>query len=101
MATLAARVSEKEETLRTAYTKMEAMARHQERLSERGRILRNMHDGVGAHITSAMRQLLSGGGRDTPAPFTWHQVTLPPCWPTCVTAWVRVSVPWESSCSGM
>ena len=67
LATLAARVSEKEETLRTAYTKMEAMARHQERLSERGRILRNMHDGVGAHITSAMRQLLSGGGRDTPA----------------------------------
>jgi signal transduction histidine kinase len=67
LATLAARVSEKEETLRTAYTKMEAMARHQERLAERGRILRNMHDGVGAHITSAMRQLLSGGGRDTPA----------------------------------
>lgn len=67
LATLAARVSEKEETLRTAYTKMETMARHQERLAERGRILRNMHDGVGAHITSAMRQLLSGGGRDTPA----------------------------------
>ncbi len=66
LATLAARVSEKEDTLRTAYTKMEAMARHQERLAERGRILRNMHDGVGAHITSAMRQLLSGGG-DTPA----------------------------------
>lgn len=67
LATLAARISEKEETLNNTYTKMEAMARHHERLTERGRILRNMHDGVGAHITSAMRQLLSDGSRESPA----------------------------------
>lgn len=67
LATLAARISEKEETLSNTYTKMEVMARHHERLTERGRILRNMHDGVGAHITSAMRQLLSDGSRETPA----------------------------------
>jgi signal transduction histidine kinase len=36
---------------------LEHLARSQERMAERGRILRNMHDGVGAHISSAMRQL--------------------------------------------
>ena len=36
---------------------LEQLARSQERLAERSRILRNMHDGVGAHISSAMRQL--------------------------------------------
>ncbi len=36
---------------------LESLARSQERMAERGRILRNMHDGVGSHISSAMRQL--------------------------------------------
>lgn len=36
---------------------LERLARRQERQAERGRILRNMHDGVGSHISSAMRQL--------------------------------------------
>ncbi len=36
---------------------LELLARSQERMAERGRILRNMHDGVGSHISSAMRQL--------------------------------------------
>lgn len=36
---------------------LENLARSQERMAERGRILRNMHDGVGSHISSAMRQL--------------------------------------------
>ena len=36
---------------------LEHLARSQERMAERGRILRNMHDGVGSHISSAMRQL--------------------------------------------
>ena len=40
---------------------LEHLARSQERMSERGRILRNMHDGVGAHISSAMRQLQMDG----------------------------------------
>lgn len=42
---------------------LEHLARSQERMSERGRILRNMHDGVGSHISSAMRQLqMEGAG---------------------------------------
>nr|WP_315491176.1 ATP-binding protein [uncultured Rhodoferax sp.] len=42
---------------------LEHLARSQERMAERGRILRNMHDGVGAHISSAMRQLqMEGSG---------------------------------------
>jgi signal transduction histidine kinase len=40
---------------------LEHLARSQERMAERGRILRNMHDGVGAHISSAMRQLQMDG----------------------------------------
>ncbi len=44
---------------------LEHLARSQERMAERGRILRNMHDGVGAHISSAMRQLQMDGGGNT------------------------------------
>jgi len=40
---------------------LEQLARSQERMAERGRILRNMHDGVGSHISSAMRQLQADG----------------------------------------
>ena len=40
---------------------LERLARIQERVAERSRILRNMHDGVGAHISSAMRQLQAEG----------------------------------------
>ncbi|MES2949737.1 MAG: hypothetical protein V4858_14435 [Pseudomonadota bacterium] len=40
---------------------LEHLARMQERMAERGRILRNMHDGVGSHISSAMRQLQADG----------------------------------------
>lgn len=58
--TLAARVSEKERELATTYQRVEQLAREQERTSERTRILRDMHDGVGAHISSAIRQLESG-----------------------------------------
>jgi signal transduction histidine kinase len=39
---------------------LERLVRSQERMAERGRILRNMHDGVGSHISSAMRQLQLG-----------------------------------------
>jgi signal transduction histidine kinase len=61
LGTLAARVSEKEAALGETYAKLELLARQQERTAERGRILRNMHDGVGSHISSAMRQLQAGG----------------------------------------
>jgi signal transduction histidine kinase len=60
LANLAARVSEKEMALQQSYLQVEQMAREQERASERTRILRDMHDGVGSHISAAIRQLQSG-----------------------------------------
>jgi signal transduction histidine kinase len=60
MVNLSARVSEKERELSLSYERLEQMAREQERTSERSRILRDMHDGVGSHISSAIRQLESG-----------------------------------------
>lgn len=60
MATLAARVAQREAELESSFRKLEQLAREQERVAERTRILRDMHDGVGSHITAAMRQLQSG-----------------------------------------
>ena len=57
---LARRVREKELELQESYRRLEQLAREQERGAERARILRDMHDGVGAHISSAIRQLQSG-----------------------------------------
>jgi len=57
---LAQRVREKELELQESYRRLEQLAREQERSAERARILRDMHDGVGAHISSAIRQLQSG-----------------------------------------
>ncbi len=64
LGTLATRVTEKEVALGESYARLEILARQQERTAERGRILRNMHDGVGSHISSAMRQLQGGSGTD-------------------------------------
>lgn len=58
--TLAVRVEDKELELSQSYQRMEQIAREQERTQERSRILRDMHDGVGSHISSAIRQLQSG-----------------------------------------
>lgn len=58
--TMALRVDEKERELAGSYLRVEQMVREQERASERTRILRDMHDGVGTHISSAIRQLESG-----------------------------------------
>lgn len=60
MANLASRVSEKERELQESYARVEQLAREQARASERSRILRDMHDGVGSHISAAIRQLQSG-----------------------------------------
>jgi len=60
MATLAARISQKEQELSLSYARVGQMAREHERTAERTRILRDMHDGVGSHISSAIRQLESG-----------------------------------------
>lgn len=67
LSNLEARVASKEQALRESYDRLGALARHQERTAERSRILRNMHDGVGAHISSAMRQL-EGANASAPVP---------------------------------
>jgi signal transduction histidine kinase len=58
--TLEQRVADKEAELSASYQKLELLAREQERSTERTRILRDMHDGVGSHISAAIRQLQSG-----------------------------------------
>lgn len=59
-ATLADRVAQREHALAESYAELERMAREQERAAERTRILRDMHDGVGSHLSVAIRQLQSG-----------------------------------------
>ncbi len=58
--TLAVRVADRESELRASYDRLEQFVREQERSSERSRILRDMHDGVGAHISSAIRLVETG-----------------------------------------
>lgn len=53
-------VFERETELHTSYQKLEQLARQHERTTERTRILRDMHDGVGANISTAIRQLEFG-----------------------------------------
>jgi hypothetical protein len=60
MDNLASRVSEKEQELFLSYARLNRLGREHERAAERSRILRDMHDGVGSHLTSAIRQLESG-----------------------------------------
>lgn len=60
VAALAERVAQRERELAATYAELEAAARDQARTHERERILRDMHDGVGSHISSAIRQLQSG-----------------------------------------
>jgi len=64
MDNMAAKVQEKERALAASYQQLEQLAREQERAAERTRILRDMHDGVGSHISAAIRQLQSGKATD-------------------------------------
>ena len=61
LTTLSLRITEREADLRTSYDQLERQAREQERTAERSRILRDMHDGVGSHISLAIRQLQTVG----------------------------------------
>jgi len=61
LGTLQLRVAARERELASTYGRLEVAAREQARTHERERILRDMHDGVGAHISAAIRQLQSGG----------------------------------------
>jgi signal transduction histidine kinase len=58
--TMSSKVASKEQALAQSYRQMAQHAREQERSAERNRILRDMHDGVGSHISTAIRQLESG-----------------------------------------
>jgi hypothetical protein len=57
---LAERVRVREQELMGSYRQLEVLAREQARVAERSRILRDMHDGVGSHISAALRLLQSG-----------------------------------------
>ena len=56
---MAAQVQAKTLELQRSYDSMAQLEREQARTAERTRILRDMHDGVGSHIASAIRQLQS------------------------------------------
>jgi signal transduction histidine kinase len=58
--TLEQRVADKEAELAGSYQQLALLATAEARSTERTRILRDMHDGVGSHISAAMRQLQSG-----------------------------------------
>jgi len=58
--TLVERVADRERELGESYRKLELLARQQERMKERASILRDMHDGVGAHLSMVLRQIESG-----------------------------------------
>ncbi|WP_087747493.1 MULTISPECIES: sensor histidine kinase [unclassified Acidovorax] len=60
LSTMALQMAAKEQALQSSYERLELLAREQERVNERTRILRDLHDGVGAHISAAIRQLQSG-----------------------------------------
>jgi signal transduction histidine kinase len=57
---LASKVDDKGQELSQSHQRLDQLEREQERVQERARILRDMHDGVGSHISSAIRQLQSG-----------------------------------------
>ncbi|MCX7235197.1 MAG: histidine kinase, partial [Burkholderiales bacterium] len=59
-ASLARRVALKEAELARNYQGLAQGVQEQARSGERSRILRDMHDGVGSHISTAIRQLQSG-----------------------------------------
>ena len=59
-ASLAQRVEQKERELRESFERLSQLERERAVTAERERILRDMHDGVGANLATAMRQLQSG-----------------------------------------
>ena len=59
-ASLAQRVEQKEHELRDSFERLSEVERSRAVLAERERILRDMHDGVGSNLATAVRQLESG-----------------------------------------
>ncbi|MGV0958586.1 MAG: sensor histidine kinase [Limnohabitans sp.] len=60
LGTLETRVQERELQLKASFEREERFLLERERTAERGRILQDMHDGVGAHLSTAIRQVESG-----------------------------------------
>jgi len=60
MSNLNSLVKQKEQELSSSYQRLAQGAQEQARSGERSRMLRDMHDGVGSHISTAIRQLQSG-----------------------------------------
>jgi signal transduction histidine kinase len=60
LASIDTQVRDKETALQASYQRVADLAYDQARTGERTRILRDMHDGVGSHISTAIRQLQSG-----------------------------------------
>jgi signal transduction histidine kinase len=54
---LVANIQRREAELRESFQRVSALEQAQAVSAERARILRDMHDGVGAHLTTALRQL--------------------------------------------
>lgn len=73
MANLAQRVEEKKQELELSYQRVKQLASEQVRAEERTRILRDMHDGVGSHISTAIRQLESGRASHGEVLHTLHE----------------------------
>ena len=65
---LTARVAQREHELRDSFARLAAMERVQAVSAERSRILQDMHDGVGAHLSSALRQLQAPVREDVDLP---------------------------------
>lgn len=61
-AELEKRVAEKHAELARSYERMQTMERQQAVADERGRIMRDMHDGIGAHLISALSLAEHGDG---------------------------------------
>jgi signal transduction histidine kinase len=59
-AQLRERIAAREAALQHTYEQLRAAERAQASAQERARILRDMHDGVGAHLATALRQLETG-----------------------------------------
>lgn len=60
---LADTLAQREQALRESFERLAELERAQAVSAERSRILQDMHDGVGAHLTSALRQLQSPPGQ--------------------------------------
>lgn len=65
---LASMVADREQALRASFERLAAMESAQAVSAERSRILKDMHDGVGAHLSSALRQLQATPGKPVDVP---------------------------------